>query len=1191
MRERISLCVLLIYCCIAYIWASQELFIKPDDHAGDCSVNDTVLSPCYSIYELIRDDVLSSLNKSSVSLLLLPGTHIIPDNQVLEISGFHQVFIYPWLDEQKVLIECANQTNLSEHMILSGNTDVNISSIHFNFCILEYRYTYETTKAKWTVSITDSIFENSQTSGTITISNPDSPIVVNVVVLNCKFFTNWAAFYISSYGQLAYIGTYLAIANSLFDNNGELDSAGNALILYRTNLEVSNSKFINNSGGAIQGDFSILNITDTVFHGNHALRDGSAIHLRTSTLSLINCKFSENFAANGAIYISGRLSDSSFIRNSTFLANNAEGKGGAIYIKNTEIRLDDCQFLNNSADQGGAIYAESEVNFQASHSVISSNEARQGGAIYCKDSSFSTADSYSKSNVGSDGGFTYLSNCQLELHNYQVIENIASNGGALYAESESHISIFNTTVAENLARENGGGMYLVNSVELVLDGGIFNKNVADLKGGAIYFSDQNCEMAFYHFSCFLEIRNKSSIFSNNSAPEGQVLYGGLLDRCCMDSVTSCDVLGIDYFKNNCQYDTEAPWAITSDPIKVCICIDSEIDCSIRNLTFIKTRGQTVNFSGVIVDQDGKPKPSILRASYSRYAAELGEGEDRKEISENCSTLSYHVLTQKTHNTSVNLVIQPEGVCEHSEDSTISFLISIKPCGRGFQKGDKRCVCDQRLTKRLGDSITCDVDTESLQVKDSSVWLSYDDTFLKLNLNCPPDYCKNPGENFVNISFAFPDEQCANNRGGVICGGCQENYSIVLGSSKCKDCTSSINFVWLIPLFAVAGIALVALLLILNMTISHGTLNGLIFYANVVSISGLTSYQCVPQVLSIFIAWVNLDLGVETCFYPGMDTYQKAWLQLAFPLYIWLLVGAIILVSHYSTTAVKVFGRNNIAILATLFLLSYAKILKTIITALNYTNIYEGNANDTNSDILVAHKVWKNDGSIKYMSIQHMPLFVVALALLIFLFLPYTLLLTFGQYIRSIQTQKELILQCIKSTAFVSIMDAYHAPYTNKHRYWTGLMLLTRCVLFLGYAFSYSEDELLSNMYITSVVLTAVFNLRICTSKVYKNFGVSLLELSFLFNIALLSSTLYYLQGKGSSDQTLCKCTIASISISLITLVGIFLYHAYLQLKKTKCFPNWNARRGYDCISPGENTGSRNPRNLAHNFPTRTTVEL
>ena len=88
---------------------------------------------------------------------------------------------------------------------------------------------------------------------------------------------------------------------------------------------------------------------------------------------------------------------------------------------------------------------------------------------------------------------------------------------------------------------------------------------------------------------------------------------------------------------------------------------------------------------------------------------------------------------------------------------------------------------------------------------------------------------------------------------------------------------------------------------------------------------------------MFIAWLNLDLGIKTCFYNGMDAYVETWLQFAFPLYIWVLVGLIILGSHYSGRVAQIiFGSNPIAVLATLFLLSYAKLLRTVIAALSYT---------------------------------------------------------------------------------------------------------------------------------------------------------------------------------------------------------------------------------------------------------------
>ena len=38
--------------------------------------------------------------------------------------------------------------------------------------------------------------------------------------------------------------------------------------------------------------------------------------------------------------------------------------------------------------------------------------------------------------------------------------------------------------------------------------------------------------------------------------------------------------------------------------------------------------------------------------------------------------------------------------------------------------------------------------------------------------------------------------------------------------------------------------------------------------------------------------------IETCFYDGMNAYSKTWLQFVFPVYLWVLVGLKILISHY-----------------------------------------------------------------------------------------------------------------------------------------------------------------------------------------------------------------------------------------------------------------------------------------------------
>ena len=138
----------------------------------------------------------------------------------------------------------------------------------------------------------------------------------------------------------------------------------------------------------------------------------------------------------------------------------------------------------------------------------------------------------------------------------------------------------------------------------------------------------------------------------------------------------------------------------------------------------------------------------------------------------------------------------------------------------------------------------------------------------------------------------PDHQCVANRVGILCGQCQSNLSIMLGSNRCGTCSNW--YLFLLPVFALAGIVLLAVLMFLNLSVSVGTINGLLFYANMVKLNEAFFFPngSVP-VVSQFISWLNLDLGIEVCLFNGLDGYWNTWLQFAFPAYLFLLMGGII----------------------------------------------------------------------------------------------------------------------------------------------------------------------------------------------------------------------------------------------------------------------------------------------------------
>ena len=190
---------------------------------------------------------------------------------------------------------------------------------------------------------------------------------------------------------------------------------------------------------------------------------------------------------------------------------------------------------------------------------------------------------------------------------------------------------------------------------------------------------------------------------------------------------------------------------------------------------------------------------------------------------------------------------------------------------------------------------------------------------------------------------------------------------------------------------------------LNLTVTQNVVNRLIFYANIIWVyqniffpKGLeTNYMMV--FLKTFVAWINLDFGIETCFAQGLTAFWKQWLQFIFPFYIWFLVGLIIMAAQYSTRVTRFLPRNRtIPVLATVLLLSYIKLVGITSSALKFSFILEY-PNDT----IVNPKpsvttVWLMDRNLDYCGHPHILLFIAGLATLLFMWLPYTLVLLLMQ---------------------------------------------------------------------------------------------------------------------------------------------------------------------------------------------------
>ena len=464
--------------------------------------------------------------------------------------------------------------------------------------------------------------------------------------------------------------------------------------------------------------------------------------------------------------------------------------------------------------------------------------------------------------------------------------------------------------------------------------------------------------------------------------------------------------------------------VIDDQSMLCVCdAQMEHDCSVNNLGYLypgealtiflyHENKESNNYTKITVKSDtNEPhtKPCVL----------LSVIEQSQLISANyCSELSYSSLAFAYGNWCMLFL--------RVADDEERFYIRKLTCPPGFIEINDICECDPMIVDY--EITKCDINDQTV-LRPANTWIiataqipySY-----HVSKHCQFHYCL-PHSSHLNLST--PNSQCHFNRSGLLCGHRQQGFSTVFSSSQCRHCSNLYLFL-LIPI-AISGILLVIMLFILNITTTDGTINGFILFVNIISInSSLIFYQVGSFTQAYtFISLANLDLGIETCFYNGMDDYAKMWLQLAFPFYLIFIATLIIITSHYSTTIQRLTARRALPVLATLFLLSYTKILCIVSSVLfSYSTITHLPSKHTTL-------VWSVDANVPLFGVRFTILFIVCLILFLML-VPFNVILLFTRTLSRFRFINK----------FKPLLDAYQGPYKDRFYYWTGLQLVVRVIL-------------------------------------------------------------------------------------------------------------------------------------------------
>ena len=459
-----------------------------------------------------------------------------------------------------------------------------------------------------------------------------------------------------------------------------------------------------------------------------------------------------------------------------------------------------------------------------------------------------------------------------------------------------------------------------------------------------------------------------------------------------------------------------------------------------------------------------------------------------------------------------------------------------------------CVCHTTILS-LPFIKRSDCNSNSLTIsRHKSYWISIVNSTIISYVMCPSDYCI-PPDPPIDIDLNVldgADRQCNFNRTGKLCGRCGEGLSLSLGSPRCIQCPKywPALFIAITISACLAGVFLVALLLVCNLTVAAGTFNGLIFYANVID-TNQSLYLPFQKVNfhTVFVSWLNLDVGFNVCFINNMDTYLKTWLQLLFPIYLMFVVIAIMLISKYSVRFSHLISpRNPVATLATLILLSYTKLLDGVITALSFADI----SHITESaDHQFIERAWLYDASVAYLRGRHIPLFIVAILILL-LGLVYTFLLLFWQLI--FRLPNRAIFRWTRNTKISSFIDAYHGPFTARNRYWTGLLLLARVVLHLTSAV-HGSGRLSSgvNLLAVSLVMGCILLMQGYSGiRTYKKLTTNIFEFTSYFNILAFTSAKSYIQLTEGSLRDHTTIAYLSVGVEFLLFLFVIVHHVMVE---------------------------------------------
>ena len=820
------------------------------------------------------------------------------------------------------------------------------------------------------------------------------------------------------------------IIDSQFLDNGKVSFEGGGLKIY-----IGTKKVVEVT----------VNITRSIFQDNKA-DYGGGLHYSTNDSPLLKL----------------------YINDCTFISNNASTHGGAIYFHGNNGVFTGLHFIDNEADKlSGAIYqslhstkndncqingmCQCSVVYQDCHWIGNTAQGRSALSIKshtsCRLSEANFTDCTVERNRitqllfsrGNTACTVYMERIQVNLV-HTILQQNYGTGLCLVEANATFSGIGEFT--EN--KGHNGGAVFMNYGVLEINAGTdltFTMNRA-VYGGAIYMAQSLTES----FCIFQFENNTDSPFETTSATftHNSAIFTG-------------DSIYLEHPNENCYGEVQQDWIVFVPPNIV-----TQISSQVSNIDFhppiYKTSdrdyelelilGQKLLFDLSITDYFNESTLATIQLYLQQNSSFLdffpyslqGLWEFIASPGYNCPNIYIKGPQVNTSETITDYKL--EVISGESVHEVINIIIKGCPLGFYYANRTQTCQC-------VSDSkVKCDY-TLGKACLERGYWLGQiNNTYTAVR--CPTDDCSVTSTECTSCPMADSNnycllpqeenEQCLNNRAGRLCAYCKDGFSFTFGVVDCvseSTCNGAMEVILpcLNTVFMLITFASIILLLKFNYRLSSGYIFCFVYYFSIVG--HLLPPSLVGKglliIVSVFESVTQLNpqvLGyLPLCFSKKIDPLEQQVFLYCNPIIISVFVLATVKISKLKCCQKYIMAfKDNTFIKGICLLL-----------LLSFTALTENSFNIVKGISLLGQTYITMQPDIKYFSTkEHLPWFLLASCVFIFLVIPFTLLLLFAP----------LLSRCFNLNKIKPFLDEFQGCYKDKYRWMAGYYFLCRLVYFL-----------------------------------------------------------------------------------------------------------------------------------------------